>query len=325
MTAQAVLTSVEQQVQQLLIRLKALPVAYWRVLVIVLTLLWLCHSAARLFWLIFPAPDLMAPPSIAVAPTSDGAAPTGQRVDLSALQEQELFGEAEELASTAGAQSNTVIEPVIGDNVGKTKLNLKLVGVIASSDPKLSSAIIANGSKQDIYQPGEKIPVGNNVSLAKVQHDRVILDNNGNYEALWLYSDEDLALKAHYTPSQENKAPAIDPNTSMRSAPPPDYSSKIKPSQVPEKISDVVRFSVHREEGKMAGFRIRPGKDRQLFEQLGLQANDVVTSVNGIPIDNAQAIRDNYQQLKSATSADLEIKRGEEILYVNVSLDTTSE
>ncbi|WP_096085588.1 type II secretion system protein GspC [Agaribacterium haliotis] len=319
MAAQAVLTNLEQQAQVLVERLKTLPVDFWRVSLMVLALIWACHSAANLFWLLFPAPELASPPKVALAPSVDVGGNESYSVDLDALQEQELFGKAEALAPAAQAVP-AVAAPDIGEDFAKTKLNLKLVGVFASSNAQLSSAIIAQGAKQKIYQLGDKLPAGNNVKLAKVMNDRVILDNNGNYEALWLYSDADLALKAHYAPAANPV-----PQQQSRRAPSPEFSAKIKPSQVPEKISDVVRFSVHREEGRMVGFRIRPGKDRELFSQLGLQANDVVTSVNGIPIDNAQAIRDNYQQLKSATSADLEVKRGEETLYINVSLDTTSE
>jgi general secretion pathway protein C len=298
---------------------RGLPVIVWRNLLIALALLWMVHNLARLFWAWIPSPELTQPPVIVTQAIQSGEKASTYKVDLASMQAQQIFGEPAEEAPV----QEQVIETNVEDDVEKTRLNLKLVGLLASSDQKQAKATIANGSKQAIYQLNDTLPVGNNVKLAKVLSDRVILNNNGNYEALWLYSEADFNVIYSRTTSQRND-PEEDrdeeSNNGVRR-----IESSVRPSQVPESISDVVRFSMHREEGQMVGFRIRPGKNRDLFDQLGLEANDVVTSVNGIAIDNAQAIRDNYQQLKSATQADLEIKRGEELVYVNVTLDTLSE
>jgi len=301
-------------------RLKRLPLSFWRNALFAIALIWITYSLARLFWLVLPAPELAAPSAFAVPTQSRSAQVQTHNVDLVAMQSRQIFGEGVAAESEPEPQQTQV-----EDDVEKTRLNLKLVGLLSSSDNKYSSATIANGSNQAIYQVNEKLPVGNNVKLAKVLSDRVILNNNGNYEALWLYSEADFNVNRR---SASTAAPVRrnDPEEDReRDSGVERIQTSIEPSQVPESISDVVRFSVHREEGQMIGFRIRPGKNRELFDQLGLQANDVVTSVNGIAIDTPQAIRDNYQQLKSATQADLEIKRGEERVYINVSLDALSE
>lgn len=310
MVENAFLNNFEAQLESVKAKVLRLPVSFWRNLIIALSLVWVTQNLAKLVWVIFAAPSLPTPPVVAVPLTNEVVNVSGYTVDLDALQANELFGKA-----VAGEVVAEPVDagPVVSDNAEITNLNLNLVGVMVSSIDANSSAIIAEGSKQEIYQINDKLPVGNNVKLAKVMSDRVILNNNGNFEALLLYTEADYMKISRAQPAAREKT----------SAPSPKVQKKIKPSQLPKSISDVVRFSVHREEGEMVGFRIRPGKNRELFTELGLETNDIVTSVNGIAIDNAQAIRDNYQQLKSATAADLEIKRGEETVLINVSLDTS--
>ncbi len=310
MAEAALLNNLDQRAQILVDKVSGLPASFWRTLVIAVAVIWACHSLAQLVWIILSPPKVEPPKTFAVQAVAGEQSAPSYTVDLASLQAVKIFGDGvepapEEVAAAAAAQ--------VQEDVEKTKLNLKLVGLMASMPQENSSAVIANGSNQNIYQINDKLPAGKNVSLAKVLHDRVILDNNGNYEALWLYTEADFKVNFASSPApveeESNDEPA-------------EIKTKIRPSQIPKNLSEVVRFSVHREEGQMVGFRIRPGKKRELFEQMGLKANDVVTSVNGIAIDSPQAIRENYQQLKTATSADLEVKRGEETLYINVSIDT---
>ena len=308
----ALLNNFDQRAQVLLARVRSVPPATWRTVVVAIALIWACHSLSQLVWIVIPKPTIPAPEELAVTTSAEQVAAPALNVDLVVLQEAQIFGEGVEGALPE--EEPVAAEDDIDSDVEKTKLNLKLVGVVASTIQEASSAVIAKGSDQNIYQINDKLPAGKNVTLAKVMHDRVILNNNGNYEALWLYTEADFKVNYASSPSRAQE-PEPEPEQE-------EIRAKIKPSQIPKNLSEVVRFSVHREEGQMVGFRIRPGKNRELFDQMGLQANDVVTSVNGIAIDSPQAIRDNYQQLKTATSADLEIRRGEETLYVNVSIDS---
>lgn len=72
----------------------------------------------------------------------------------------------------------------------------------------------------------------------------------------------------------------------------------------------------------MVGYRVRPGRERELFDQVGLKTNDIVTSVNGIEINDPKQIRTVYQNLKTATEAQLEVNRDGEIIPITISLDT---
>lgn len=311
LTSNPALDAFEDNVNRLLVKLKALPLSFWRGLIVAAALIWLVRSSATLFWVVFPVPDVPVPAKVAIVETSSAASATaGKSIDIAALQAKNLFGDSSGVIIDAPVQDI----PDAADSAAKTKLNLELSGVLMSSDPSKSSAIIANGNDQDIYQIGDVVPGGNNVKLAKVLPDKVILNNSGKFESLWLYTEADFKANAAAvrTSSSSSKSPS---NSGV-------IKSTIAPSRVPKSISEVVRMSVYREEGKMMGYRIRPGRDRELFESLGLKANDIVTSVNGTTVDDPQQIRQTYQALKTATEANLEILRDGETVSINISLDT---
>lgn len=301
----------EQGFYAVLARLRAFPLSFWRNILIAIALIWMCLSLASLFWVIFPTPDVPAPPVVAAPVASQTSASAPSAIDLDALKSQQLFGDGSNVTELP-------VEPLqrdVDEDVAKTRLNLKLAGVLMSNDPKYSTAVIASGSDQKVYKVDEKVSGGNNVKLAKVLPDRVILDNNGRFEALWLYSEVDFSKSSSSSSSKSSAS-----SRPVRDSGP--VSRKISADRVPKSINEVIRFSVYREEGKMLGYRIRPGRDRELFEELGLKANDIVTSVNGVTVDDPQQIRKNYQALKTATEANLEILRDGEVVSINVSLDT---
>lgn len=315
-------------------RLSQLPLDVWRNLVILVALIWACRSAAALFWVVFPVPDVPSPPHVAEPIRMEVKGSAAQSLNMGALSSANLFGklskESEQVANKTPQTQTLDVGPT-----KETRLNLKLQGILASSDPDSAWAIIASGNSQALYKVGD--PLKNaGVKLAKVEEQRVILNNNGVFESLWLYSEEDfkksksLAKKEIRVPSrpQAQSAQAPKANVAASRAPrgrtaPYDntVSRKLKQDRLPKSVGDVVRFSVHREGGKMVGYRIRPGRDRELFEEAGLKNNDIVTAVNGIAVDDPRKLREIYQNLKTATSAQLEVQRDGQPYSINISLD----
>lgn len=312
----------------------------------VVVLIWAVHSLASAFWLLFPSPQLEQPP-LAPPPTVSEAAESTANVDLAAIQDASLFGEGGEVAMVA-PQENKAVLPGIEQEAVDTSLNLTLQGVIASSDPDTAQAIIAEGNNQALYKVGDKLPQGNNVTLVKVLEQRVILDNNGRYESLWLYSKEDAQRRSsaapvvyddgtdeygHVRPDEGDTAidyppDQYDENTggavqeTPEAEPEPEVHT-LPPSVAEVKsISEVVRFTAARGSSGLMGYRVQPGRNPELFEQAGLHAGDIVTAVNGISLDDPQQIRAVYQELQTATQAELSILRDGEPVSIHLSLDS---
>ncbi len=286
--------------------LQKIPVGRWRQLCIIGLAFWLCHSLAELFWLVVPEPELTPPPP----PTSRSAAkkPTSAAgIDIAALKATNLFGKASAEQKNAVAQTDPKIDTAVD-----TRLNLILRGIISSNSAKAARAIIAEGRKQELYAIGDELPAGRGVKLAKVLEQRVILNNNGRYESLWLFQEDDGAAK---------KRPSVS-RTVKREAPRREPPPRVAVQQSAQSLTDVMKVSIVREGGKVVGYRIRPGRNREMFNNLGLKTNDVVTSVNGIALDSSSKAMEVYKSMKGKSTAQLELRRGDETVSVNVDLSS---
>lgn len=320
-------------------RIRHVPGVVWRRLCIALLALWLVFSLARLFWLIMPEPTVAEPPlqlpsNISFTNQPDNA---GSGVDIAALKSQNLFGDA----------SAMVVEPApvatgIEDEAVNTRLRLDLKGVNPSDVESASTAIIADGPRQKVYHIGDELEINpRGVKLMKILSDRVIFDNQGNIEALWLYEADDpaaprVANNRRATPiSVPSRAAAVNSEFIGRGPPPEDISTvddlvdAIRPEEgqlVPnaqqvKAITDVIKVQMHREGGQFIGYKIRPGRNRELFEELGLQPNDVVVAVNNVTLDDTQKAMEMYRSLGQETSATLEVLRDGASITIPISLD----
>ncbi len=293
-----------------------------------LLLLWLLYSLAVLFWSLFPSPE--GEPASAEAtiinPLESGPARSAQRdVDLGAMREWHLFGEA-------GAEAAPVVaEPVapvaterdgIEEGARETRLQLKLRGAVASSDDGLGHAIIEHRNEQAVYAVDDKLPVGNEVRLAKVMARQVVLDNAGTYELLTLFDDSELdtqVLRAPSARASARPAAAVDKRSDEQATLlAQGYRDRLY--QNPQSLAEVVSVNAVREDGRLMGYRITPGKDKEEFTQLGFRSGDLVTSVNGIALNDPANTMRLYQTLRTATEAVFELDRGGQQVSVAVSL-----
>lgn len=270
---------------------RRVPLKYWRMAVLALAFIWICHNLAALVWYLVPSPEL---PVGEVTPKSGRVTTTPSRtVDIAAIQALDLFGNV----SAAPVED----QPVQQQQLARTQLNLELQGIIAANDPDKSWAIIGPGENQKLYKVGDPIDGTIGVKVSDIQSLKVIINNNGNLEELWLYGEDgmNVASTVNYTPPPINNSPA------------PEAATAISRDQIEQakNIGDVVRFMVATENGRMIGYKVRPGRKRELFDMVGLKTDDIVVSVNGIEVNEPQKVREVYQALKNATEANLQVLR----------------
>lgn len=311
--------------------LASIPLSSWQFLVRILLVFVLSLSLARLFWLLFPVPSIPTA-SVAIATASGPADANNSSVNIAQLKSFTLFGKVEapkeEPVQPAVAMENTTV---------RTNLNLTLVGLMDSNSDTLARAIISSGDKQDIYAVNSALPVGNNVTLSKVMSDRVIINNNGQYESLWLYqvdpnavpliAPNPIAQQAPSASAEVPRTPLHSPETRTQQGPSrPSQESRVERNsdsvvaEASRNLADVVAMSAYSENGKLVGYKIRPGRDAEAFRSKGLQADDIVTAINGTPLSNPAKIMELYKNMGNTTSASLEIRRGGSVITVNVEL-----
>ncbi len=312
----------EQVFARCVAMLAQVPLSTWQFIARFLLVLSLSVSLARLFWLVFPTPTI-PPATVAIPAAVIQVESNNSAVNIAQLKTLAVFGKAEPPKQEQQAAQVVETQTV-------TQLNLVLFGVIESSDENFARAMIGSGDKQDLYAVGAALPVGNNVTLSKVMSDRVIINNNGQYESLWLYQKDPNAPQISQTTLPQAAVQQIAPQQTMpypsgRPGPSPEMQSPAPNSgggdpvvEVSRNLADVVAMSIYRENGQVIGYKIRPGRDAEKFKSVGLQTDDIVTAINGMPLTNPAKIMEVYKNMGNTTSASLEIRRGGSLITVDV-------
>jgi hypothetical protein len=62
--------------------------------------------------------------------------------------------------------------------------------------------------------------------------------------------------------------------------------------------------------GKLRGFRAFPGRNRQIFSKLGLKSGDLVTAINGTPLDDPQRSQEVFNTIQTSDHVTVTVERG---------------
>jgi general secretion pathway protein C len=209
-------------------------------------------------------------------------------------------------AQLFGAEAPDPNRPIPG-----TRAPLVLTGVIAGNDPQNGLAIIGSSAQATkVYAVGDTLPGG--VKLHSVYEDRVVVDNNGALESLAL-------------PRNVNPALAPPPSAALLQGGANPAFERVRRmiSEQPGLIGDVLRPQpvVDLKSGHMNGFRVFPGRDRTAFARLGLHPGDLVTAINGTPLDDRDRSEQILKTLSSASEARVTVVRGgqQQDLVLNIA------
>ncbi|WP_429238535.1 GspC family type II secretion system variant ExeC [Aeromonas veronii] len=275
----------------LLAQCRRLPITRVTQVAFLALLIMLAQQSAALTWrlLTLASPQTSQPWQPSAVAVSGQSNP---RLELGEVSRLALFGKAIPKAQAKAA---------VAANAPRTQLNAQLNGVLASSDPAKSIAIIAMSGIQNSYGIGDMID-GTQARIRQVYPDRVIIERDGRDETLMLDGEE------YGKPlPQTNAAPLGSLRSELMSD--------------PGKITDYLNISPVQVDGRMTGYRLNPGSNPEFFNQSGLQANDLAISINGLDLrDNMQAMQ-AMQQMAGATEMTVTVERqGEQFdIFVRLS------
>jgi general secretion pathway protein C len=77
----------------------------------------------------------------------------------------------------------------------------------------------------------------------------------------------------------------------------------------PGVIADIMRPQPVFAQGKQRGYRVYPGRNRQAFIRLGLRPGDLVTAINGTPLDDPARGQEIFSTIGSASEAQVTVMR----------------
>ncbi|MBT8137064.1 MAG: type II secretion system protein GspC [Gammaproteobacteria bacterium] len=261
----------------------------WVVLLLVLAIAW---QLVRLTWLLLPGEQSVAAisPTPAMATTASPA--TTVNYDLSAIVNANLFGEKPAAAVEPPPTENF-------DELDETQLQLILRGTIAATDDRVALAIIAGDNGEErVYAIGEA--VSNGRKLHSVLPDRAILNNNGELESLKLPRDYEATTTSRTT----SRRTTTRTNTARAGR-----QLQRTLSENPAKLTDLIRPQPVFSNGKQLGYRVYPGRRRQQFVALGLKPGDLVTEINGTPLNDPAKGADIFRSLGESNQVTVTVER----------------
>lgn len=264
---------------------------------------------ARAFWLFMPdGPSWEPPTPAAVSASAKNSAPA---LNITPLLTANLYGTYE--ANAAPVEN---LNPV---DAPDTKLRLTLRGIVASENPDDSRALIeSNPSDLVPYVIGMDVPGG--AKLHAIYPDRVLLKRAGRLETLRLEkdlpTDPEAVVAMPAISNRPSGAQILGAEAAMK-------LSNIRTELLndPTKASRYMRMQPARRDGSLVGYRIYPGRDRQLFREIGLRPGDILTRVNGVDLNDPSRSLQLLGELSQASNVDITIERAGNQQSFSVSLN----
>ncbi len=170
-----------------------------------------------------------------------------------------------------------------------------------------------NAASAKVFAVGDTVPGG--VKLHQVLGDRVILDRNGALESLMLprQSGPPLGMSAQPPPPLPNaENPIVDRMRQLI-------------TNEPGAISDIMRPQPVFAQGKQRGYRVYPGRNRQAFIRLGLRPGDLVTAINGTPLDDPARGQEIFSTLGSSSEAHVTVMRNGKQQDLTLQMSTVAQ
>jgi general secretion pathway protein C len=264
----------------------------------------LAYQFALLTWALFPAHEddyQWVIPKTSV---------TNSKIDTRVLQQQHLFGKVFQVKKVAQPVKSVSVAP-------KTKLNLILVGVVAASDPNYSSAIISYKSKQGSYFIDSEIE-GTQASVSEIYADRVILNVEGALQTLML---DGVDGKTASKPTRQSRVNQSRTKEDREEQEPVEVElDRQEILDDPSKLTDYVRISPYREDGQVLGYRLRPGKNPTLFEQAGLEKNDLAVELNGVDLLDTQQAFSLMKEFPTMTEINVTVERDGQLHELSLNI-----
>ncbi len=197
------------------------------------------------------------------------------------------------------------------ENAPDTTLNLKLLGVLAGGK-EYGYAIISSGAnKIKHYALGDDVPGG--ATLHAVYPDRVILERDIRMETLRLPRAQGKGFNQPKNVKRTSAAPS--PQRANTAANPTSFESlgqfRQEIMKNPIRLTEFINAAPEKDKdsGEFIGYKLSPSKNPDMFYQLGLQPNDIVTNINGIALDEPNKGPKAMQDLANASEVTMIVLR----------------
>lgn len=282
---------------------------------------------ASLTWKVLPLPEIAAVTEAAGFGESQTVA--REKTATLDISRYHLFGQ---YVPPRQAAPPSVSRPVAPP---KPPLAINIFGIVASDNPKRARVILSLGERgtQEVYAIGDGIPkdyqnkgLPKEAVVKKITAESITIDQQGVERVYYYQQGKTSPSQAVASATVAATVPAA--NFTARTPPLPPARQQELLGEVknrlqnnPASLRQFVRLSVYNEGNSMAGFKIypRPGQE-DYFRAMGLEKEDIVTSINGQSLQSTQEAMQALNELTKATTVQLMVRRNGLELPVSVQL-----
>jgi general secretion pathway protein C len=264
-----------------------------------LLVVWIAWLLATMTWSLLAKPE----PAETAMPENVVDTPQASQRDqlVRELPNWHLFGEV--------APEAEPVKKAVPVDAPDTRLKLQLHGTFSSTDPGLARAIIADErGNEEMYAVGDMVP--GNAELSEIHSDRVILLRGGRYETLRL-PREDSAGGGPARISVATATRSYNTNTVGYSTTERLQALRQTLRNNPKSLFGLVRTIPKKDDtGRMIGYILEPGREPELFQQMGLKPGDVVTRLNNVSLNNLASGMQALRSVQSGDTVSMTVLRG---------------
>ncbi|MEM7079929.1 MAG: type II secretion system protein N [Pseudomonadota bacterium] len=278
----------------------------------------IAYSLATTIWFFFASPTETAQ-RVSAGNNSSAERASRPKANVNWILSKHLFGEAG--AAPVVAQSDEPVE--------QTRLPLELRMVTVADVAEESAAIVAQKGKPGLlYNVGETLP--GNAKLEEVYRDHIILRRAGNREKLGFPKTKGSFVARNQTPAPPARVNRR--NAAVRTSTRADAELIEEDDDQPSAEDAVAEYQQRLNEDAegaldelgietvdSGGYRIGSTNNPYL-SQTGLQAGDVILSVNGRPVGDIQQDQLEIANIMAQGSARIEVQRGARRFFITASL-----
>lgn len=219
--------------------------------------------------------------------------------------------------------------------IAKSDLPVKLLGTIFGGDPFSGIAMVENTSKRTVNSFMVSDTLTPQAVIREIHKERIIIENNGRMEYIEIERQQLTRSKRR---SKQPAVPAATGIAPIATEPPPSsykeegferkekeismtqaYRNKLLTADFTKVLQDA-KASPNIVDGELKGFTLTRIRKDSIYEKAGLQNDDIVEEINGIPLtDTSQAIK-LLQSLRNESEIEVRINRGGSVQRYNLSV-----
>jgi len=245
-----------------------------------------------------------------VAPTREPVKPLSE---YKVLEKRNLF-KLKEKQAVAPVPVKVDIEAL-----QETKLQLKLWGTVTTGMGQTAYAVIEDVKQrvQQLYHMEDAIQ---DAIVKEIHREKVILEVNGSLEVLQMEEIKGSAggskVRKRATRKKKQQAQASEPK-----------NISLKRERIDEAVNDLgslmkqVRIRPHFKDGQSDGLTLSGIRSDSIFGEMGLRNGDVIVGVDGKNIESVDDALSLYENLQSADSVQVQIRRRGRLQTMDYSVE----